>query len=102
MESSYSQMIALIWSIADDVLRDVFLRGQYRDVILPMVVLRRTAINDPISLDSEETTIDPNKSVMVGAGGNEDTPKDPLDTILKDFNERWFKGWNATPDDQKA
>lgn len=41
MESSYSQMIALIWSIADDVLRDVFLRGQYRDVILPMVVLRR-------------------------------------------------------------
>lgn len=64
--------------------------------------LRRTAINDPISLYSEETTIDPNKSVMVGAGGNEDTPKDPLDTILKDFNERWFKGWNATPDDQKA
>ena len=35
------QPIALIWNIADDVLRDVFLRGQYRDVILPMVVLRR-------------------------------------------------------------
>lgn len=35
------QLIALIWNIADDVLRDVFLRGQYRDVILPMVVLRR-------------------------------------------------------------
>ena len=34
-------MVALIWNIADDVLRDVFLRGQYRDVILPMVVLRR-------------------------------------------------------------
>ena len=31
------QLIALIWNIADDVLRDVFLRGQYRDVILPMV-----------------------------------------------------------------
>ena len=30
-----------LWNIADDVLRDVFLRGQYRDVILPMVVLRR-------------------------------------------------------------
>ena len=29
------QLIALIWNIADDVLRDVFLRGQYRDVILP-------------------------------------------------------------------
>ncbi len=34
-------MVGLIWNIADDVLRDVFLRGQYRDVILPMVVLRR-------------------------------------------------------------
>ncbi len=34
-------MVSLIWNIADDVLRDVFLRGQYRDVILPMIVLRR-------------------------------------------------------------
>lgn len=41
MENSHSQIVALIWNIADDVLRDVFLRGQYRDVILPMVVLRR-------------------------------------------------------------
>ena len=30
-----------IWGIADDVLRDVFVRGKYRDVILPMVVIRR-------------------------------------------------------------
>ena len=30
-----------IWSIADDTLRDVFVRGKYRDVILPMTVLRR-------------------------------------------------------------
>lgn len=41
MDSSHSQIVSLIWNIADDVLRDVFLRGQYRDVILPMVVLRR-------------------------------------------------------------
>ena len=41
METSYNQIVSFIWSIADDVLRDVFLRGQYRDVILPMVVLRR-------------------------------------------------------------
>ena len=41
MDSSHGQMVSLIWNIADDVLRDVFLRGQYRDVILPMVVLRR-------------------------------------------------------------
>ncbi|MGV8038858.1 MAG: N-6 DNA methylase [Thermoanaerobaculaceae bacterium] len=30
-----------IWGIADDVLRDVYVRGKYRDVILPMTVLRR-------------------------------------------------------------
>lgn len=41
MDSSHAQMVSLIWNIADDVLRDVFVRGQYRDVILPMVVLRR-------------------------------------------------------------
>ncbi|MBQ8655665.1 MAG: SAM-dependent DNA methyltransferase [Prevotella sp.] len=41
METNYNQIVSLIWNIADDVLRDVFLRGQYRDVILPMVVLRR-------------------------------------------------------------
>ncbi len=41
MNISHNQIVSLIWNIADDVLRDVFLRGQYRDVILPMVVLRR-------------------------------------------------------------
>ena len=41
METNHNQIVSLIWTIADDVLRDVFLRGQYRDVILPMVVLRR-------------------------------------------------------------
>lgn len=30
-----------IWGIADDVLRDLYVRGKYRDVILPMVVIRR-------------------------------------------------------------
>ena len=40
-DAAHNQMVSLIWNIADDVLRDVFLRGQYRDVILPMIVLRR-------------------------------------------------------------
>ncbi|MBP7826169.1 MAG: SAM-dependent DNA methyltransferase [Verrucomicrobia bacterium] len=30
-----------VWGIADDVLRDLYVRGKYRDVILPMTVLRR-------------------------------------------------------------
>ena len=47
--------VSFIWSIADDVLRDVFLRGQYRDVILPMVVLRRLdALLEPTKQEVEE------------------------------------------------
>jgi type I restriction enzyme M protein len=30
-----------IWGIADDALRDLYVRGKYRDAILPMMVLRR-------------------------------------------------------------
>ncbi len=37
----HNRLISFIWSIADDCLRDVYVRGKYRDVILPMVVLRR-------------------------------------------------------------
>ena len=55
MESNHSQIVSLIWNIADDVLRDVFLRGQYRDVILPMVVLRRLdALLEPTKEEVEE------------------------------------------------
>ena len=30
-----------IWGIADDVLRDLYKRGEYRDLTLPTAVLRR-------------------------------------------------------------
>ncbi len=42
MEPAQLNWIAnFIWSIADDVLRDVYTRGKYRDLILPMTVIRR-------------------------------------------------------------
>ena len=42
MDSGQLKWIAnFIWNIADDVLRGVYVRGKYRDVILPMVVIRR-------------------------------------------------------------
>lgn len=37
----YNQIVSFIWGIADDCLRDVYVRGKYRDVILPMTVIRR-------------------------------------------------------------
>lgn len=36
-----NRLVGFIWNIADDVLRDLYVRGKYRDVILPMTVLRR-------------------------------------------------------------
>src|SRR5690554_2654796 len=39
--ASHNKLVSFIWTIADDCLRDVYVRGKYRDVILPMVVLRR-------------------------------------------------------------
>lgn len=34
--STHNKIVSFIWSIADDCLRDVFVRGKYRDVILAM------------------------------------------------------------------
>ena len=44
-----------IWGIADDVLRDLYVRGKYRDVILPMTVLRRL---DAVLEDSKQDVLD--------------------------------------------
>ena len=63
--------------------------------------LRRTALNETIVLDAGESTIDPLKPTMVNAGPTDEPEKDPLDEIIKEFNEHWFRGWEATPDDQK-
>ena len=40
-QATHSSIVGFIWNIADDVLRDLYVRGKYRDVILPMTVLRR-------------------------------------------------------------
>lgn len=39
--AQHNRIVSFIWGIADDVLRDVLVRGKYRDAILPMVVIRR-------------------------------------------------------------
>jgi type I restriction enzyme M protein len=40
-QATHNKIVSFIWGIADDVLRDLFKRGKYPDVILPMFVLRR-------------------------------------------------------------
>ena len=57
-DSQLNRISNFIWSVADDVLRDLYVRGKYRDVILPMTVLRRLdAVLEPTKqkvLDEKE------------------------------------------------
>lgn len=39
--AKFSSIINFIWGVADDLLRDVYVKGKYRDVILPMTIIRR-------------------------------------------------------------
>lgn len=50
----YNQIVSFIWGIADDCLRDVYVRGKYRDVILPMTVIRRL---DAMLEDTKENVL---------------------------------------------
>ena len=87
MDTNHNQIVSLIWTIADDVLRDVFLRGQYRDVILPMVVLRRLdALLEPTKDAVEEELMEQR------AMGLEEVDEDAVKDItgLSYFNtSRW-------------
>jgi type I restriction enzyme R subunit len=63
--------------------------------------LERVKLNVAIGLDPTETEVDPQNPNPRGAHG-EAEEKDPLDLIIKSFNDRWFQGWEATPDDQRV
>jgi type I restriction-modification system DNA methylase subunit len=43
-QATHNRIVSFLWGIADDVLRDLFKRGKYPDVILPMCVLRRVRL----------------------------------------------------------
>jgi type I restriction enzyme R subunit len=62
--------------------------------------LERTKLNHTIGLDDSASELAPQNPNPRGAHGN-DTEKDVLDEIIKSFNERWFHGWDATPEDQR-
>ena len=63
--------------------------------------LERVKLNTSIGLDATETELDPQNPNPRGAH-DDDPEEDPLDLIIKSFNERWFQGWEATPDEQRV
>jgi type I restriction enzyme M protein len=76
---THNKIVSFIWSIADDCLRDVFVRGKYRDVILPMFVLRRLdvlleptkdAVMDELRFQKEEAGLtEPDPQALCDASG---------------------------------
>jgi type I restriction enzyme R subunit len=62
--------------------------------------LERTKLNVSITLSEEETELNPQNPNARGAHGGEE--KDELEAIINGFNERWFQGWEATPEDQRV
>jgi type I restriction enzyme, R subunit len=63
--------------------------------------LERTNLNKTIGLDDSESELDPQNSNPRGAHGGEED-RDELDEIIKVFNERFFQGWDATPEEQRV
>ena len=63
--------------------------------------LQRVKLNHGIDLDEAESELDPQNPNPRAAHGS-DEEHDPLDDIIKNFNERWFQGWSATPEEQKV
>jgi len=62
--------------------------------------LERVKLNEAISLDDSETQVDPQNPNVRSAHGEEE--KDELESIINGFNEKWFQGWEATPEDQRV
>jgi len=63
--------------------------------------LERKKIGVSIRLDSSASEVDsqnPNVRCVHGDGEQ----KDPLDEIIQVFNQRWFAGWEATPEEQRV
>ena len=50
-----NSIVSFIWGIADDCLRDIYVRGKYRDVILPMTVIRRL---DAVLEETKQAVLD--------------------------------------------
>lgn len=62
--------------------------------------LQRVKLNHSIKLSDAEAELDPqNPNPRSAHGADKET--DPLDEIIRTFNERWFQGWSATPEEQR-
>jgi type I restriction enzyme R subunit len=82
--------------------RDAKLLDELLDSVdLSTYGLERVKLSASIGLDESESELDPQNP---NPRGVHDTgaERDPLDEIVRSFNERWFQGWDATPEEQRV
>ncbi len=79
----HNQIVSFIWSIADDVLRDVFVRGKYRDIILPFTVLRRL---DALLVPTKDKVLEANAFLI----------KQKIDDKKALENQSGYSFWNIS------
>jgi len=79
----HNQIVSFIWGIADDVLRDVFVRGKYRDIILPFTVLRRL---DALLVPTKEKVLEANAFLI----------KQNIDNKKALENQSGYAFWNIS------
>jgi type I restriction enzyme R subunit len=63
--------------------------------------LQRIKLNESIELDDASSELDPQNANPRTGGVQEEEEKDPLDLIIRAFNQRYFEGWEASPEEQK-
>ena len=86
--------------IIKDPVQDA-LDGLLNAVDLNTYGLERIKLNVGILLDPTESEVDPQNPNPRGTHGG-DIDENPLDSIIKTFNERYFQGWETTPEEQKV
>lgn len=69
--ATHGRIVSFIWGIADDVLRDLYVRGKYRDVILPFTVLRRL---DSVLEPTKQAVLEMKQTLDAAGIENQDPP----------------------------
>ena len=87
----------LIVKTKEDELIDELLES----VDLSTYGLERTKVNQSIGLDASETELEPQNPNPRGSHGGEDD-KDSLDDIVRIFNDRFYSGWEETPEEARV
>ncbi|MBF7045927.1 N-6 DNA methylase [Campylobacter volucris] len=83
--NQFQPIINFIWSVADDLLRDIYVKGKYRDIILPMTIIRRI-----------DAVLEPSKEKVIALYNQYKDQLEKLDGLLggKKGNDLGFSNYS--------